>query len=107
MKVDVTLWKLLGGDPILGQRGRSDLKDVVSLVQDLCDCDYSDAVDKKLDEFIENVYEDDGESFIQAVLYDHQTLEEELRNYFGDESNESYHRRVESGRRTRRILSRH
>lgn len=99
MKIDVTLWNLLQREPILGDRGIRELKELIDSISDISGDSYSDAVNS-LEEFIEDSYGDDGDAFINSLLYANSELLDDIQEYFGaesaDEKDESYSLRNEA-----------
>ena len=92
MKFDLTFGNLLD-NKILGQRGQQALREFYDMVVKLSD----DNPLKVAEDFVDTMYEDDGDAFLDAILYDWEEAEKMLKEYLGVE--ESRKRRRESIRR--------
>ena len=104
MKMDVTIWNLVGPDRTISRQISSDID---SLIKDLSKLGfgYSDAA-AFLEEFVADRYEDDADTFIEMLRFDEEQLWEDIREYLGDDVKESFKRRYTCKRNESRFPKR-
>lgn len=79
MKIDVTIYQLADSN-IIGSQTKRDLQDLMHHVKDVCgDCDPWE----KIEDFVNDVYEDDGDAFLDGLYAAYSELEKEVDEYLG------------------------